>query len=203
MKKKIKYEIFCDMDGVLVNFEDAAVDSINEALRKKNPPLNKIAKRIKNTLKRDFVMLSDLERNSPTQCNHVTEYMYKLLEDDEEFWLNLEWMPRGKELWDSIRDSKPYILTTPMEKVGSMSGKLKWVEKNIGLENVKGVILSCDKKKYAQDKNSKKINVLIDDFVQNIKPWIKEGGVGLQYNHNDIDKILEKLNQVKRLVKQH
>ena len=203
MKKRIKYEIFCDMDGVLVNFEDAAVDTINEALKKKNPPLNKIAKCIKNTLKRDFVVLSDLERNSPTQCRYVTKYMYKLLEDNEEFWLNLEWMPRGKELWDSIRDSKPYILTTPMEKAGSMSGKLKWVEKNIGLENVKGVILSCDKKKYAQDKNSKKINVLIDDFIQNIEPWIKEGGVGLQYNHNDIDKILEKLNQVKRLVKQH
>lgn len=199
MKNNFNYEIFCDMDGVLVNFEDAAVDKINKELAKPNPPIKKVADKIKKELGRDYVLVSDLERNSPTKSKNVTNYMYKLLEDDEDFWANLEWMPKGKELWESIEGVKPYILTTPMNKVGSMSGKLKWVQKNIGFDNVKGFILSSEKEKYAQNDNALKINVLIDDFLQNIEPWIQHGGVGLKYNFKELEEVLEKLEQLKRL----
>ena len=41
------------MDGVLVNFEDAAVDKINKELAKPNPPIKKVADKIKKELGRD------------------------------------------------------------------------------------------------------------------------------------------------------
>ena len=137
MKNNFNYEIFCDMDGVLVNFEDAAVDKINKELAKPNPPIKKVADKIKKELGRDYVLVSDLERNSPTKSKHVTSYMYKLLEDDEDFWANLPWQPGGKQLWSYIRQFDPDILTSPMDKAGkteSLSGKLIWVEKNLGLD---------------------------------------------------------------------
>ena len=196
------YQIFCDMDGVLVDFEDAAVDKINEALSRDNPPLTKLANRVKQDLGRDFVIVSDLERNSPTKSRAAANYMYRLLEDDEEFWANLDWMPNGKELWDSISDSnsKPYILTTPMKKIGCMAGKFEWVKKNIGLDNVQGVIFSKNKYKYAEGEDPNKVHVLIDDFIQNVQPWVEHGGIGLKYSFQEIDEILDKLDQLKRLV---
>ena len=196
------YQIFCDMDGVLVDFEDAAVNKINEALSKENPPMKKLADRVKKDLGRDYIIVSDLERNSPTKSREAKNYMYRLLEDDEDFWENLEWMPKGKELWDSIRDSdfKPYILTTPMRKVGSMLGKFRWVQKNIGLDNVQGVIFSKSKYKYAEGEEPNKVHVLIDDFIQNIQPWIEHGGIGLKYSFQEIDEIKERLEQLKRLI---
>ncbi len=204
MKENFNYEIFCDMDGVLVDFEDAAVNKINKALSKENPPLKRLADRVKEDLGRDFVTISDLERNSPTKSRAAANYMYRLLEDDEDFWANLEWMPNGKELWDSISNSnfKPYILTTPMKKAGSMLGKFKWVQKNIGLDNVQGFILSKSKYKYAEGEDPSKVHVLIDDFIQNIEPWIEHGGVGLIYSFNKIEDVLKKIHQLKRLVEQ-
>ena len=49
------YQIFCDMDGVLVDFEDAAVNKINEALSKENPPMKKLADRVKKDLGREDI----------------------------------------------------------------------------------------------------------------------------------------------------
>ena len=193
------YQIFCDMDGVLVDFEDAAVNKINEALSKENPPLKKLADRVKKDLGRDFVISSDLERNSPTKSRAAANYMYRLLEDDEEFWSNLEWMPNGKKLWEAIANNSPYILTTPMRQSGSMSGKLHWIRKNLGLDKIKGIIFSHNKSKYAFNQEQNRPNILIDDLSTNIEPWIKKSGVGLKYYFKNIDSILEKLEQLARL----
>jgi hypothetical protein len=123
--------------------------------------------------------------------------MYKLVHDDEAFWVNLPWQPGGKELWAYIKQYNPDILTAPMDKLGkneSLSGKLLWVEKNLGLSSDK-VNFEHKKWKYALSPDGKS-NILIDDFQSKVEPFTEAGGIGiLHISANNTIKILKLLEE--------
>ena len=63
MKVNKKYQIFCDMDGVLVDFEGAVVEQINKDLKDASVTGKKI-KRLRDDLyrlDRDFITKEDLD----------------------------------------------------------------------------------------------------------------------------------------------
>mgnify|MGYP003634119549 CR=1 FL=1 len=62
----------------------------------------------------------------------------------------------------------------------SMAGKLKWIEKNLGVP-IERVILDDDKYKYTMLDNRQ--GVLIDDMWYNIKPYRKHGGEAIYHNN--------------------
>ena len=82
-----------------------------------------------------------------------------------------------------------------MDKAGkteSLSGKLTWVEKNLGLDADK-VNFAHDKYKFALSPEGKP-NVLIDDFETKVKPFTEADGIGiLHLGVNNTIKILELL----------
>jgi hypothetical protein len=51
--------------------------------------------------------------------------------EGEDFWANMPWMPDGQDLWKHVRQYNPRILTAPSEDPTSVTGKLKWLAKNI------------------------------------------------------------------------
>ena len=109
--------------------------------------------------------------------------MYRVLEDDVEFWANLPWMPGGIQLWEHIKNFNPTILTSPMDKggkQGSLEGKRRWIKENIGLDNIEGLIFEHNKYEHALDDNGNP-NVLIDDFMAKIGPWRDAGGIGIHH----------------------
>jgi hypothetical protein len=68
----------------------------------------------------------------------------------------------------------PDILTSPMDKAGkteSLSGKLTWVKKNLGLDADK-VNFAHDKYKFALSPDGKP-NVLIDDFESKVEAFYR------------------------------
>jgi len=189
------YKIYCDMDGVLVDFEKAVVQTINKQLASDNPYRPKAAAKIVAKLGRNYIELNDIDKESPTNSKVVRSYMYALVQDDEEWWATLPWTSDGKQLWDYVRQFEPEILTAPMDKggkTGSLPGKLRWVEKNLKISPDR-VIFEHDKWRLADEKGDQR-NILIDDFESKINPWIDAGGIGiLHLNADNTIKILKLL----------
>ena len=111
------------------------------------------------------------------------------------FWVNLNWKPNAKRLHDFIIKYDAHVLSAftrsdPTAKVG----KMKWVKKNTGFKRANiHLVLRSQKQAYAKTKEEKP-NVLIDDYVKNIREWENKGGIGI--HHTTVSKTI---NELKRL----
>lgn len=117
------YKIYCDMDGVLVDFKKGYQNLTGE---KAGAP--KIGKEREEFWKGFKVSLADKQ---------MTETQY---------WAGLPWMSDGKQLWNYIKKHSPTILSAPSHSDESKIGKKIWIKREIG--NIP-TILSYEKGKYA------------------------------------------------------
>ena len=206
-KEAFPYQIYCDMDGVLVNFMEGALEAVNRSL---NMPETRVNSK---TLSKLFQKIYDIEGEKipnvgpedigtpehPDKSKKITlirKYMYKLISDDTEHWANLPPMPDAMGLWNYISQYNPNILTAPMSE-GSEAGKARWVHTNLK-PSPKDIIMSHDKFKWAVDENGRP-NVLIDDFKINIIPWREHGGIAIL--HKTAEKTILQLENLKKEVK--
>jgi len=97
-----KYTIYCDMDGVLTDF-DKQFEKISGGV----PP----------------------RQYEETNGKNV---FWKLIDDaGVGFWVGMPWMPNGKKLWDYISKYNPSILSAPSQQNESRLGKRLWVRNNL------------------------------------------------------------------------
>ena len=96
-----QYKLYCDMDGVIVDFEHG----YNRLTGRDAPGFS-----------------------SPYDKN---EFWSAITKAGAEFWADLEWMPDGQQLWDYIKQFNPKLLTAPSMDPSSKEGKLQWIEKHI------------------------------------------------------------------------
>jgi len=189
------YQIYCDMDGVLVDFVNGAVDRINQELDQLAEE-GKRHKRLVVSLEkrgRKHIKPEDISQTSPERIQIARKYMYELLANNTKFWGELPWMDDGQKLWSYVGQYNPYILTTPME-AGSEKGKEAWIRKNLSPLPVK-IYMSDKKYEYAIGKDGKP-NVLIDDFMENTGPWIDHGGIAIL--HKSTDETIQKLQELQK-----
>jgi hypothetical protein len=118
-----KYDIYCDMDGVLVDFKKGY-----ERLTGKKIGAPKVGKEREQFWKEFAVSLDK---------KNITETQY---------WAELPWMSDGLQLWSYIKKYSPTILSAPSYSSESKIGKKIWIRREIG--NVP-TILTYDKGKYA------------------------------------------------------
>ena len=149
------YTIYCDMDGVLVDF-----DKGYKALTGKET--THVDVQGKNEFWGTFK--NGLEGR-------------KMSEKD--YWANLQWMPDGKDLWNHIKQYKPTLLSAPSRDPQSRWGKRIWVKKHIpGTPLI--LAYAASKKNYA-NKNA----ILIDDRISNINDWNAAGGIGILHTSTE------------------
>ena len=195
--KNIPYQIYCDMDGVLVDFLSGAIKRMNETINIVDHPLSDIANKVKLEIEADQLEVAHLTKGDPRCVPCAREYMRPLLEDDEEFWENLPWMPEGKAIWNAIKHEHPIILTSPMDQngyTGSIKGKEKWIKRELGLDINSRAIFSHDKYEYANKGGEP--TVLIDDYDKNIKLFKEHGGITI-HHLGDLSKTLGALENLK------
>ena len=151
-----KFKIFCDLDGVLVGFDDA-VKKLTGGLTFK-----------------EYV----------EKYGHSA--MWQLINaKGSDWWANLTWSNDGKVLWEFIKPFNPTILTAGSKRNSgeiAVIGKKEWCGKNLGA-SIPVIVTdnSRDKQQY-----SKSNNILIDDLPSNINEWNAKGGIGvLHINSND------------------
>jgi hypothetical protein len=161
MREK-KYVIFCDMDGVLVDFDEGYKELTGVTTQHADSQ----GKNEFWSLFRDSLKNKDISERS--------------------YWANLDWMPDGKQLWDYIKGYNPYVLTAPsvnfdipfeerykVENNESMQGKTEWVQR---LPNMRKIYFRSAARK-ADFAGPNKI--LIDDRKDTIDSWNANGGIGI------------------------
>ena len=119
---------------------------------------------------------------------------WKQISNTKGFWENLEWMPGAKRIHQMIIKYDAHILSAFSGKdPSSKNGKMKWLSKNTSFKrgNIH-LVERSQKQAYAMTDGEP--NVLIDDYIKNIKEWEAKGGIGI--HHTAVPKTL---NELKRL----
>ena len=126
---------------------------------------------------------------------HPTPDRWKILEKTKDFWLNLEWMPGGKQLYQFCSRYNPSVLSAYAGKDrNSRMGKMKWLQKNTKVPKSKiNLVQRTQKKKFAKDSEGNP-TVLIDDYDKNTKEWERAGGIAIL--HTNTAKTLSELKKL-------
>lgn len=136
------YKIYCDMDGVLVDFD------------------------------RGYEELTGTKASFDTPKE---EFWDPITKAGAAFWIKLQWMPDGKQLWDYIKPYNPELLSAPSREESSKIGKFTWVKRN--MPGTKLILRSAERKQEFATPNS----ILIDDRADNIQRWKDAGGIGIYH----------------------
>jgi hypothetical protein len=149
-------KIYLDMDGVIVNFVDAALRAHN----------------YENYVPKSWFFYKDL--------GLTTESFWKKI-GGEAFWANLEKYAHSDSLLELVSSIDPEfkILTSPSADSESYSGKFLWVHKHVfknKLQIPKRLICTSSKEEISSFGR-----LLIDDSDSNIDSWEKEGGFGILF----------------------
>jgi 5'(3')-deoxyribonucleotidase len=145
--------IYCDMDGVLVDFLKGAEHALGHPFE------------------------------APTRDAKEKEMRKNHIENIPHFWQTLPEMAGAQSLWSKIDKYEAHILTAYAEwDRNSKAGKEIWVKKHLGLTDMSrfNAVLRHQKQDYAVSKNGKP-NILIDDYIKNIKEFEAAGGVGIHH----------------------
>jgi len=193
-------QIYCDMDGVLVDFEKGVIEQINQDLvddalsdRKETGGITNIG-RLRRALEladRELqIDINDLRKKGDIKAART--YMYHRFGNSVEFWATLEWMPGGQELWSFIAPYNPFILTSPMQE-GSRTGKREWVTANLQPPPAE-IYMSHEKYRWATTDD--RPNILIDDWGKNLIPWAEHGGIPIRCAFGDSASAIAELKEL-------
>jgi len=176
-KEKPLYNIYCDMDGVLTNFEKKFLDKLKEV----GP---------------DYYSLKDIasvSKPSDFENKFGTQEFWNFIDNivGISFWVGMEWMPGGQELWNFISPYNPQILTSPSRQNTSRLGKNLWVRNNIEPKPKVIFSFSADKQRY-----SNPYSILIDDKKSNIDQWAAKGGIALRCKNGNIGPVIQHLKDL-------
>ena len=177
-----KYQIFCDLDGVLCDLIGGASKYIYEEA----PDNASENYRLFQQKARDFLggkplTQENLNKTSSEFSQDTLNFFWRVMKDNRKLWMGLDWTPEGKRLWDYIKDFDPIILSKPTD-LQSVIGKKKWVKDNLGLTKEK-VQIRYDKTPYAQYNG--KTGILIDDFKSNTSKFSEASGLSVLYRSTD------------------
>ena len=176
-KQLPQYQIYCDMDGVLTDFETRFYNKLNE-VGPKFYPLKDIQKVVKP---KDFENIFGLEEF----WKFIDVYV------GVSFWVGMPWMERGQELWDFIKKYNPQLLTSPSKNDTSRLGKNLWVRNNLNPKPKVIFAYSANKQNYANENS-----ILIDDKKSNIEEWQAAGGIAFRVKNGDIGPALQGLKEL-------
>ena len=156
------YKIYCDMDGVLTDFE------------------------------KRFEHFTGMHPQDYEKKFGVEQFWYLIdTKIGVRFWVGMDWMPQGKQLWDFIKPYQPDLLTSPSRDNTSRLGKNLWVKNNLNPKPKVIFAYSKDKQRYANEKS-----ILIDDKKSNIEEWEAAGGIAFRVRKGDITDALNGLKEL-------
>ena len=167
-EKDMEYKIYCDLDGVLSDFDKNIQDGFLREFNKENG----------TNIKDGFEFEDEYGRD---------EFWRNVNDLGMEFWTEMPWMKDGKKLWDFINQfENTEILTKPSMQKICKEGKMIWCKRELG-----DVKVNVENKKY---KFAKPNHILIDDLEKNIEPWIEAGGIGIL--HKNAEDTIKKLKEL-------
>lgn len=152
------YTIYCDMDGVLCDFEARF-----EHFTGLSPDQYRV------------------EMTKKYGEKKVDEIFWDVIDHQVgiRFWRGMPWMPEGKDLWAYIKQYKPTLLTAPSWHKSSTEGKTLWVE-----DHIPGTPIIFKQAKQKANLAGPNI-ILIDDREDTIMSWKAKNCIGILYKNTD------------------
>ena len=159
-----EYKIYCDMDGVLCDFDEGY-----KYLTEKSTD----------------------EANAKGKKYFWELFRESVGENEKDFWANLPWQPGGENLWTFISPYDPNILSSPAINFSkpqdqqldpnyneAIIGKKEWINKN--LYNVgEEIFVPAFQKADSVAPN----HILIDDMEKNTDAWEAAGGIAILHKN--------------------
>ena len=162
IKEKPPYKLYCDMDGVLTNFEAR------------------------------FEHYSGMHPQEYEKKYGLPAFWELIdIKIGVKFWIGMDFMPQGKELWDFIKPYQPDLLTSPSRDNNSRLGKNLWVKNNLSPKPKVIFSYSKDKQRFANENS-----ILIDDKKSNINEWTSRGGIAIRCKNGDVNHVIQKLKEL-------
>jgi hypothetical protein len=116
------YKIYCDMDGVLTDFESR------------------------------FEHYSGMSPKEYESKHGTAGFWNLIdVKVGVKFWAEMPWMPQGQELWNFISPYRPDLLTSPSRDNNSRLGKNIWVKNHLNPKPKVIFAYSADKQRYANE----------------------------------------------------
>lgn len=146
-----KYEIFCDLDGVMVDFTKKALEITGIDVRHTHDD-----KPLKNKFWKGIEL-------------HVGK--------GHKFFELMDVTHDGHELWNYLKKHHPTILSATGKIKGAEAEKRSWVRRHLGEQaaaRAKFVRLAAEKGRFAHPHA-----ILIDDQKKALDPWIEASGIGI------------------------
>jgi 5'(3')-deoxyribonucleotidase len=147
--------VFCDLDGVLADFEQGVVNRFHKRPDELQPGV-----------------------------------MWGVINKSNTFFETLPWMPRGRELWEQIKQYDPIILTGIPRNTKAAEQKRRWCARELGSDIQ---VITCSTKNKPQYCITDA--VLIDDGSDNLNEWQLKGGKFILYDEEFTDKVVDKIHQ--------
>lgn len=149
MSEAQKYELYVDLDGVIVNFADHA----------------------------KLITGIDINKAGKEDRNKFWKHIGRYVKQGNPFFAAMSPMEDAFHLWNYVLKYKPTILSATGHIFGAGNEKRAWVRDHLGstaADNAIFVRNSRDKAKYASP-----TSILIDDRTKSIAPWVEAGGIGI------------------------
>jgi len=170
--------VFCDLDGVLSDFIQAACDlhrpgQSDEMVLARGRAIDPNAHPFKQ-LELGLGVSTDAFWEGITAAG-------------EAFWTDMAVLPFAKELWRCLNEARPghvSILTSPgagVAAAASSAGKYRWVLNHLGEDAPYRTIICPAPLKHHLAVGADGPNLLIDDYDVNIKRWVAAGGHAMQW----------------------
>tara|TARA_R110000824_G_scaffold401596_1_gene613048 strand:- start:108 stop:797 length:690 start_codon:yes stop_codon:yes gene_type:complete len=199
--------IYCDMDGVLVDFQTNTIELVDTLLSGESVPgiygdkrFFQLLDKIKLELGKDFIVSSGADLN----LKPVRKFMFYVISmNPGGFYASLPPLPDGAEqLWPYLAESghRLNILSAPVSgKKGApmtaAEGKKRWVEENLSPAPEEVIIMpAAGKPEYATLQGIP--NILIDDKASTVRTWNDRGGVGVLHIPGDSNTTISRLREL-------
>lgn len=102
------------------------------------------------------------------------------IKSKKDYWHTLPWMPGAQRMWALINKYNANILSAYSTRdPNCRPGKKAWLKKNANPKGTVYLVQRADKQRYATSNG--KPNLLIDDYIKNIKEWEAKGGIGIHH----------------------
>lgn len=195
------FKIYLDMDGVLVNwnkgFKETLMAKDPEIIKLTGFDINESPYKFEDKLFQHFI---DAGFNEKKAKSKAKARFWKVIHGDFDWWINLDWLPDGKELLEYCVNLKKTgkikelnILSSPSSDAVCEPGKRAWLDKHDVTKYFDNIIIFKDKYKYA----SGPTDILVDDTPKKIKEWVEiSNGSGILHTSakDSISKIGELLS---------
>tara|TARA_Y100000034_G_scaffold33377_1_gene40922 strand:+ start:169 stop:840 length:672 start_codon:yes stop_codon:yes gene_type:complete len=194
--------IYCDMDGVLVDFETGAVALINSTLDGEyvlGRGADKALRKLHTELGGDW----RAQVGTDLRIKTVRNFMFAMIsENPGDFFGALPPLTDGvNQLWPYLNSTGHTVklLTAPvMGKTGMPTageGKEMWAMENLDPQPQE-VILSPARQKVGSAISDGTPNVLVDDKVSTIQAWNDAGGIGILHTTGGSSATIARLQEL-------